>query len=344
MGAAALYKSALAGSSAKLLLASKPPWSQFIIPPLPGTGQNDNLTAMAYDGSVFAGFANRGSPQPAYTYTRAGGFTFLPQLSTGTFSNISSCSSDASVLVGFADPGNTSGFQHAARWAGGTVTDLTPAITNPGFSQAFWCSADGSLVVGYQSLTGAIFRGFSWTSGGGIVLLPLLAGGSNNGAQFCSESGNVIGGFADVAGGNYVPCYWTGGGAAVQITTPDPLSSFGAVTGGSSDGSILVGTYTRSSDGATRGFVWDAVNGAIDIGTAPGGRINVQPRACSGDGSVVVGIADIGGNTIPVAFVWTNKSGFTFIGGPKADGVCISKDGSIVAGDNFVNGVIWRKS
>lgn len=319
-------------------------WTQTPIPLFPVTGQFDNITAVSNDGTIFAGFARRGSPQKAYTYTEAGGFVQLPLLGTGTFAAVAGCSSDASVIVGYADPGTTSGFQHAVRWSGGVVADLTAAITNPGYSQAFWCSSDGSFVVGYQTTDGSVFRGFTWTSGGGIVLLALLAGGSNNGAQFCSDNGNVVGGFADVAGGSYVPCYWTGGGAAVQITTPDAASSFGTVTGGSSDGSVLVGTYTRTSDGQTRGFRWTAAGGAVDMGTAPGSRVNVQPRACSGDGSIVTGVADtVGGNTSPVAFVWDAINGFTIIGGPKADAVCIAKNGRTVGGDKFDTGMIWRK-
>lgn len=328
--------------SAKPILAALPdkttqynaiPWGQEIIPKLPG-GVGNNIYGMSYDGKTFVGFGNTGSFQPLFTFTDAGGFNILPMLPGGTFAGIGGVNRDASVIVGYAGYSPTDFYQHAAVWSGGTVIDLTPGLSQPAYSQASACSAVGDIVAGFRTQDGTIYEAFTWTKVGNLVVLP---GDGYAGAYGMSEDGTVIVGFDGATWNAYGACYWLNGTRHNIGTLPGDTSAY--AVGCSSDGSVIVGVSIGSTN---RGFRWTAAGGMVDIGAIAGGRSNVQPRNCSGDGSAIIGVAALTDYSSPVSFIWM-AAGTTILAGPRADGICISKDGTIAGGDNYAQGVIWRK-
>jgi probable HAF family extracellular repeat protein len=167
--------------------------------------------------------------------------------------------------------------------------------------------------------------------------MTVLASTGVAGAYNCSTDGSVVVGYNGTNFSDYQACYWREGVRTSIGALPGDTTSY--ATGCSNDGSVIVGVSTGATN---HGFRWTAGTGMVDIGVAPGARSNVQVRVCSGDGSALVGIAAQTNYTDNVAFRWSLLDGYTILGGPDADGVTISKNGTIMGGDNYIQGQIWR--
>lgn len=74
----------------------------------------------------------------------------------------------------------------------------------------------------------------------------------------------------------------------------------------SADGATLVGA--PDSYAGTRAFRWTAAGGLVGLGDLRSGNGGNRALAASGDGSIIVGSADINGDT-PAAFIWTEGAG-----------------------------------
>jgi probable HAF family extracellular repeat protein len=161
--------------------------------------------------------------------------------------------------------------------------------------------------------------------------LGALPGGSfQSGAAAVSADGSVIVGFSVGLGGPEA-VRWTGTGGP---------QSLGASTvyawAVSADGSVIGGA-TRDSGPA---FRWTAATGPLGLGTLPGGGSRSEARGVSGDGAVVVGIADHGDGS-NAAFRWTAQTGmqaFLPVSG-ESEAWGISADGSAIVGVLLVSGV-----
>ena len=113
-----------------------------------------------------------------------------------------------------------------------------------------------------------------------------------------------------------------------------PGSFSSSATGVSADGSVVVGSSTRTPMWTTEAFRWTQATGMVGLGDLPGGSFYSDANGVSADGSVVVGISNIGnGNE---AFRWTQATGMVGLGNlsgwnsSSASGV--SADGSVVVG------------
>jgi probable HAF family extracellular repeat protein len=113
-----------------------------------------------------------------------------------------------------------------------------------------------------------------------------------------------------------------------------PGSFSSSATGVSADGSVVVGSSTRTPMWTTEAFRWTQATGMVGLGDLPGGSFSSSANGVSADGSVVVGISNIGnGNE---AFRWTQATGMVGLGNlsgwnsSSASGV--SADGSVVVG------------
>jgi probable HAF family extracellular repeat protein len=98
----------------------------------------------------------------------------------------------------------------------------------------------------------------------------------------------------------------------------------------SADGQVLVG------ESGGRAFRWSAAKGMIDLGTMPAKDYFVAWGA-SGDGSVVVGSGDVGGNEqFTEPFLWTSNTGMKKLGfltgDSRGEALAVSKDGQVIVG------------
>src|SRR5437016_6172150 len=84
-----------------------------------------------------------------------------------------------------------------------------------------------------------------------------------------------------------------------------------AALGVSADGAFVVGSAAspRSSNGA-EAYRWSPSGGIEPLGDLPGGNFNSFATSCSGNGSLVSGLAEPGGSNT-AAFRWTSATGMT---------------------------------
>lgn len=201
-------------------------------------------------------------------------------------------------------------------------------------SGASGISADGTVVVGLGS-SAAGTRAFKWTSATGMSDIGDLPGGSSY-----SEAYGISGNGATVIGissatNNLLAFRWTSAGGMAALS--DQYSIPRAASG---DGSIIVG-YVQGV-GAVQ---WR--NGIMSsLGALPGSGPNRQAYGVSGDGSVIVGVADEPNGITPRAFRWTASTGMVQLGGlaPGVDiggAAAISSNGSWIVGNSF-DGVSYQ--
>jgi len=205
------------------------------------------------------------------------------------------------------------------------------------FSAANAISPDGSVVVG-QSMSGAGYEAFVWTSSTGMLGLGDFPGGPfNSEAMGVSAFGNAVVG-AGFASTGPMAFRWTSAGGMVALgTLPGGSSSVAYAI--AADGSFVVGS--SSSGAATaEAFRWSPGSGMQSLGVLPGGSQSVA-FAVSGRGSVIAGFS--GSTSGEQAFRWTETTGMTGLGDlpggvfrSRARG--ISYDGSTIVGiGNWAN-------
>ncbi|HYO24740.1 MAG TPA: hypothetical protein VEQ85_07305 [Lacipirellulaceae bacterium] len=185
---------------------------------------------------------------------------------------------------------------------------------------------------------------FRWTAGQGIVPMGFLAGATFlvGGASGVSADGQVIVGSSGSANSTHEAFLWTQ--ATGMIGLGDlPGAQFASVASAvSADGSVVVGTSDAAE--GQQSFLWRASTGMVGLGLAPGSVSN-SAEAVSGDGRVVVGVAQY--FTLPEgswqqAFRWTEQTGFQLLGdlpgGPDLSSAsAVSFDGNIVLGSSWVS-------
>lgn len=210
-------------------------------------------------------------PQVSVTPAVVSGFGALP-LAGGVQGAAYAISADGGTVVGSVDVG---GSLRACYW-----TDTVGPITiGPADSEASCVSADGSVIVGYQS--GLLWR---WTAAGGLVTFGTS---SDSALAMSADASRVVG--TTLVSGREQACYWNAAGTRTLLgfLPGHDVSNAQAV---SADGSFIVGTsYLHTDETNTiRAWRWTAAGGMVSLGVA-GTATGSRGFGVSGDGTVVVG-------------------------------------------------------
>ncbi|HEX6980978.1 MAG TPA: autotransporter domain-containing protein [Alphaproteobacteria bacterium] len=281
---------------------------------LPGGIFQSRANGVSADGSVVVGYSLSGNGTEAFRWTQGTGMVGLGDLAGGSFeSQALGVNADGSVIVGY---GTSASGKEAFRWTQGTgMVGLGHLPGGGSDSRANGVSADGSVVVGYSdSASGQ--EAFRWTQGTGMVGLGDLPGGSfGSVANAVSADGSVVVGQGNSAAGP----------EAFRWTQADGIVGLGDLPGGgfgstalatSADGSVVVGYGTGTI--GTEAFLWtqaDGMKSLAEILTANGVDLtgwNLQrAEGVSADGSVVVGLAIKGGDSLAFIATLGSNSGVT---------------------------------
>lgn len=179
-------------------------------------------------------------------------------------------------------------------------------------------SADGKVVVG--QFYGSTQRAFRWENGV-MQDLGALEGGYSSATHVSADGKIVVGRSADTS--NHYRVFRWENGVIQDLGTPK--NSY--ATAMNADGSVVVGSFTDTTDHA---FRWQ--NGTVqDLGTL-GGTLN-HAYAVSTDGKVVVGVSQTASSESH-AYRWTasGMQDLGTLGGSSSGAVATSADGSVVVG------------
>jgi probable HAF family extracellular repeat protein len=276
---------------------------------LPGGEFISDALGVSADGSVVVGVSSSKNGFEAFRWTAEVGMVGLGDLPGGAFeSGAVAVSADGSVVVGHGSglESGVAGFTYEPfRWtaSGGMVGLGKLPDADQHLSFALDISADGSVIVGYDSPNVPEDKAFLWTASGGLVRMP-----SARIAVGVSADGSVVVGQRDSSNSE------VGGGEAFRWTADGGFTGLGDLPGGaflsyaskvSDDGSVVVGFSVISSDPngieahGFEAFRWTADGSMVGLGDLPGGRFSSNGWDVSADGSVVVGESEVGGDAHP---------------------------------------------
>ncbi len=248
-----------------------------------------------------------------------------PQLNQGI--SVAAVSGDGLVVVG------TSADQRAFRWRLGSAS-LEYITPTGALNNAFGISGDGQTVVGrYDQPT----KAFRWTSAGGLQNLPKLYPPDDSPAfaEAASYDGSVIVGESDDQAFRWSQSTGTVGLGFGYCC----LSNAVAVSG---NGNVAAGytiTAATYNDFGTEAFRWTSGGGMVALGDLPGGAIDSEAWAISGDGSVIAGWATTASGK--EAFRWTAAGGMVGLGHLSGPALSIhiggmSADGKRIVGQELI--------
>lgn len=232
---------------------------------------------------------------------------------------------------------------------------------SPNGTYASGISGDGSTVVGYGWVNGAITHAFRWTASDGY---EVIGAGSDSRALAASFDGSVVVGQANLrafrwsrdTGMEELPIYHaldvssdgkTLVGMNIRWMSPKTYSDLGFLGGRghtsaygiSADGQVVVGFSETSPHRYVHAFRWTPTGGLRDLGVTNG--TESLAWGVSADGHVVVGEA-----RSPLgfwrAFRWTSSLGMRdlgTLGGPMSTAHGASRDGSVIVGKSLINGI-----
>jgi uncharacterized membrane protein len=183
------------------------------------------------------------------------------------------------------------------------------------FSTCWGISSDGAVAVGETTSAASGFNSdsFRFTHTGGISSAGRLPGTNYwSVARAASSDGSVVAGYSFYSSIAFFHAYrfvpGPGGGTTTDLGDPLDNMGFSRAYGISNDGRVLVGEYRTFNPVLGHGFRW-VLTGAgpsgvmTDIGSIAGGGVDTTARACSADGSVVVG-QGTGFGGVREAFRW----------------------------------------
>jgi len=227
-------------------------------------------------------------------------------------------SGDGSVVAGTAISAS-SNVHESIRFTGNT---LTPVAIPAGF---YLCithglSQDGQTLAGRcRNDDATVIRTFRQAAGGAPTFLPSASAIADADCAGMSSDGNIFLGDLHLR--------WTSANGWVDIA---PGKNVQAVTL-NSNGAIVAGW----NDDTGNAWRWTASGGA-DM-TAPAGGTFVRALGINPSGTVIVGVATIGG--VQHAIRWTNGTPADLGVGSAAD---VSPDGSVVVGDSGGVAALWN--
>lgn len=169
-----------------------------------------------------------------------------------------------------------------------------------------------------------------------LVLLTTSAAGAQQATIRSIGTGSVqsISSDGSMLAGSLQDCTcavrWT---ANSSFDTVCPVA--GSVAYGiSGNGQVVTGTFTV--DGFFHAFRWTAEEGLEDLGCPPG-QVNAWGVAASGDGGVIVGVANAGDPAFARAFRWSASKGMQDLGVlpgyNSSRSWAVSADGEVVVGE-----------
>lgn len=220
-------------------------------------------------------------------------------------------SADGSVVVGASSSPESGIWSEPFRWESSTGMVGLGDLPGGGFEgSATDVSADGAVVAGRSSSTlasNSLGEGFRWTAATGMVGLGIASQNSFNYsfANGVSGDGSTIVGSASTAQGHKM-YRWTEIDGMVLLGTlgNDPLLlNWGLDI--SADGARLFG-WTEPPSQLSRGLLWTAVSGLVDLGTLSGASASRLWKV-SADGSVAGG--DSFRASDRVATIWDEAHG-----------------------------------
>lgn len=237
---------------------------------LPGPGFFSFAYGISADGGTVVGFGDgfTGGSQQAFRWTAEGGMIGLGYLpgAGADRSSIARGASNTGVVVGYSKSANTAAFTFEAfRWtpAGGMVGlgDLPGDIFN---SQAYACTPDGSVIVGFGTGTTLPLKreAMRWTAATGMMGLGGLPGAGRSEAYGVSDDGLVVVGQSSSASGPQAFRWGAGPGMVGLGDLPGgAFNSLARDTNG--DGSVVVGR-ARDATGDVA-FIWTAETGIRNL-------------------------------------------------------------------------------
>ena len=238
--------------------------------------------------------------------------------STGQVAAIAA-NADGSLITGdtTGPVGNSAGRYDGSSWT--IFGSIGATGCGSDRSSAYDISDDGSRSVGL-GWSGCNARGFLWTPEGGMVAMP-QSGPFSSRANTISGDGTVIGGWDEANNGTRRAAVWTENAKTGAWTEAFPLAGqpgnlqgFGEVSGANSDGSLIVGFASGSSDATSGAYILRDRKTIDFIGLLPptaqpvvGGLIDTTE-----DGSLMVGFQreGFGGGQSFRATVWTPDGGY----------------------------------
>ncbi len=274
---------------------------------LPSGGFGSRAFGISDDGAVVTGESLILDGREAFRWTAETGMVGLGFLDDDdVFSAGSAASADGQVIVGGVTGENT---DEAWIW---TQSQGMRSLGGGGggFAWSNDISSDGSVVVGLDTPTDAVFEGFRWTEAEGVVGIGDLSGGTfSSTANAVSGDGTVIVGASSSEFGVLNEAYrWTQEGGMVGLGDLPGGDIFSMAWGVSDDGKVIVGE--GDSDQGQEAFRWTEETGMVGLGNLPGGTSNSEALAVSGDGSLVVGRSDFDGFLgFGFAFIWDETHG-----------------------------------
>jgi probable HAF family extracellular repeat protein len=315
----------------------------------------------------------------------AAGFTALPLATGGSFGGAYAVSADGSTVVGYVAPAGTivPGDHHKACYWSSPTSD--PTIIGPDFSEAYGVSGDGSVIVGdtftkpfiwtagggyvlFGSDTDAVwgissdgtrlvgatsadggthYQACYWNRSFARTDLGTLPGHDDATALAVSADGTCIVGYSRIraTASSQRAFRWTASGGMVDLGVAGS-ADHSTGTGVSDDGTVVSVNQTATPDPNDSAAKWTLAGGLELLPALPGAVSDNFAIAVSGDGSMIVGVADevvggIGTNSENLAW-WTPVTGATAITVtvPSADPLLsalidakgVSRDGMVIVG------------
>jgi len=247
-------------------------------------------------------------------------------------------SGDGTTLVGtaFVNTGNDFGYKPFKWTAAGGYQELQIGLTNPNTGSALRCNTDGSVIVGYSP--GDITVGWVWKNGVVTWIRPIVT--SNYAAcTDVSDDGKYVVGVVTTVNGDR-GFRWKNGNATMVFDEAGVAKS--AVSSISNNGTIMIGSRSMT---ATPDQIHLVIQSGADPTMEvafPAGVTSMHPYGASGDGSVVVGAADMAaGGSRP--FRWSAASGVTLLDEGNYAFTC-NADGSIVFGNDNAGTFVWTQA
>lgn len=293
------------------------------------------------DGRVVVGLSNSLKGFEAFRWTADSGMVGLGDLPGGAFSSEAfGCSADGSVVCGSSDDGSAGEEGTPFVWTASGGMEWLGTLGGPTtYGQGQACSDDGSIIVGASQSKNGI-EAYRWTDATGMVSIGDLSGGTVLArATGISGDGSIIVGIGSTDNGGFNKAFrWTQAGGMAEIG-----DGRNAALDISQDGSTIVGI----DDG--RAFYWNEREGMVDLPPFQNELFNYYGMAVSGDGSVIVGLANLNqGQGTGEAFIWDTEHGMRHLQtvlqnelGLDLDGFFmfdargISADGRIIVGYGF---------
>jgi uncharacterized membrane protein len=201
-------------------------------------------------------------------------------------------------------------------------------------------SRDGKVIAGNIYSPSFEPQAFYWTAETGVVNIDAQGTYANG----ISPNGKVIvGQIAEGSsmGSTYQPFRWSADQGLIKLGYLSPhVDLKGAAIATSEDGSSIVGTSSKTSDGTPlyshlEAFRWTQGEGMLGLGTLGSQFANYDsaPSGLSSDGRIIVGESGFDG------FYWTQATGLTSLGHlfnagdlKVTNATAVTSDGTIIIG------------